>query len=263
MINEPGMPLPTLRLFDLQGRVALVTGAASGLGRAIAVGLAGAGATVVCTDRDAEGADRTAAEIGEGGGKACHARVDVTRPAEVSEVVTSVARDLGGLHILVNSAGITRLAAAEDMAPDDWKAVLDVNLTGTFTCCQAAGRVMLAQGDGSIVNLASIAGLVGLARTPAYCASKGGVANLTRALAVEWAKRGVRVNAIAPCMFETPLLLEAYEREQRVRDSVARIPMGHMGKPEELVGAAVFLASGASSMVTGHVLAVDGGWLAE
>lgn len=242
------------RLFSLDGRVAAVTGAGSGLGREIALACAGAGARVVALDLDPDAAAATASErdLIEAG------TADV-RDAE------SVERALPDrIDVLVNAAGVG--GWGETLAyPDElWRRVIDTNLTGTFVCCRAAGRRMVAAGRGSIVNLASTLGLVGFPGTVAYVASKGGVVQLTRALAVEWAALGVRVNAIAPSTFETPLVCRSRaERPEVYERLLAATPIGRFGKPHEIIGPALFLASDASSMVTGHVLAADGGYLAQ
>jgi NAD(P)-dependent dehydrogenase (short-subunit alcohol dehydrogenase family) len=219
-------------LFRLDGVVALVIGGAGGLGRSMARGLAEAGAAVAVADVDAGAAGEVAAAIGP-------------------------------IGVLVNSAGITRRGAAADFAPADWDRIIAVNLTGVFTACQVVGRRMLERSTGSIVNIASIAGHIGLPGTIAYTASKGGVVMLTRGLAVEWASRGVRVNAIAPSWFETSLGGLVHREPEYEARAMRRVPMGRMGQPDELVGTVVYLASEASRMVTGHVLAVDGGTLAS
>lgn len=249
--------------FSLAGSVAVVTGAASGLGAAIAVGLAAAGADVALADVDAARLEEVEQQVVAAGRRSLAAAVDVRDAEAVAALERRVARELGPADVLVNSAGVTCRGRAEEFADDDWERVLAVNLTGTFRCCRAFAAGMLARGSGSVVNVASIAGLVGLPNTVAYCASKGGVVALTRALAVEWGPRGVRVNAVAPGTFDTPLTRGILEREPGFRAEVeSRMPLGRIGLPEEVVGAVVFLAGPASSLVTGQVLAVDAGFLA-
>jgi gluconate 5-dehydrogenase len=201
--------------------------------------------------------------IGEGRARAF--AVDVTSRQDVERMVGEAVEAGGALPaVLVNSAGIGARGAAVDYEPELWERVLAVNLTGTFNCCQAVGRRMLEAGRGSIVNIASIGGLVGYAGSVGYQASKGGVVQLTRTLAVEWADRGVRVNAIAPCTFETPVVARQRAAEPDLYPGMlARIPLGRFGEPAEIVAPALFLASEASSMVTGHVLTVDGGYTAQ
>ena len=248
--------------FQLDGRVVLLTGGGGGLGGAMARGVGTAGATVAVADIDGDRAAAVAGEIQAAGGRSLAVRVDVTDAASVGRMVDEVTRELGPIDGLVNAAGITRRAPAAEFPVADWMRILAVNLTGTFLCCQAVGRGMLARRRGKIVNVTSIAGQIGLPGTVAYSASKGGVVMLTRALAVEWAPSDVQVNAIAPSWFRTSMgsLLDL-EPEYRDR-AMRRVPAGRMGRPEELVGATVFLLSEASTMVTGHVLAVDGGTLA-
>lgn len=248
-------------LFSLEGRVAVVTGAASGLGQAIAVGLVAAGARVGCLDRDDAPNRDTAASMGDG---AVAYAVDVTDREAVETAVDGVCAELGSLDVAVNCAGIGGRSPAVDYPDELWDRVLAVNLTGTFNVCRAVGRHMLAAGSGSIVNIASIGGMVGYPGSIGYQASKGGVVQMTRTLAMEWAEHGIRVNAVAPSQFETAIVLAQWEQEPDMRATFeAKTPLGRIGTPDEIVGPVVFLASDAAAMVTGHILAVDGGYLAQ
>ena len=247
----------------LDGKTAWVTGAGKGLGRAIAVALSQAGAMVAVTARTASDLEQLAAERAEHGGKMLVLPGSVADSGAVRTMVDQVTAWTGRLDVVVNCAGISpHFTRSTNVSDDEWKQVLDVNLQGTFYCCREAGKVMLAQGSGSIVNVSSIHARAGFERIAAYAASKGGVEALTKALAVEWAARGVRVNALSPGYFKTDLsagLLASRWGEQIVRST----PMGRVGSTEELGGAAVFLASDASRFITGTTLTVDGGWTAQ
>jgi NAD(P)-dependent dehydrogenase (short-subunit alcohol dehydrogenase family) len=239
--------------------VAVVTGAGSGLGRATAHRFGDEGAAVAAVDLDVDAAEKTAAEIGERGGSARAYRVDVTDPAAVKSTVDAVAADLGRPQVLVNSAGIGGFAHTVDETYERWSAILGVNLTGTFLMCQAALPHML-EGGGAIVNVASNAGLMGQPYSAAYCASKGGVVNLTRALAVEYVKRGVRVNAVAPGGMNTPMIAGFTMPEGVNLKEFARVtsPLGY-AEPEEVAGVIAYIASDDSRYMTGSIVSFDGG----
>ncbi len=257
------------KLFDLSGKVALVTGGASGFGEVIAVGFAQFGCDVAVADINYENAKDVCRQIEALGRKAVAIKVDVRDPGQVNEMVNTAVASLGTIHILINSAGIPQHDPAEKTPLETWNRVIDINLRGTFLASQAAGRIMLERGAGAIVNFSSIGGVVGLGRgTNAFSASKGGVNALTKELALEWGKRGIRVNAIAPCQFRTPALLEVmadpqFDPNKLTETWIANIPLGRIGEPHEMLGPALFLASEASSMVNGVVLPVDGGYLAR
>jgi NAD(P)-dependent dehydrogenase (short-subunit alcohol dehydrogenase family) len=253
----------SLDRFRLDGQTAVVVGGAGGLGSAMARGLAEAGAAVAVADASAGQAKRVADEIAKAGGRALAVAVDVADAASVERMAAEVEERLGPIDALINSAGITHLCAAADFPEAEWHRVIAVNLTGVFHGCQIVGRRMLSRRRGRIVNIASIAGQIGLTGTVAYAASKGGVVMLTRALAVEWAPHNVRVNAIAPSWFESNIGDLIHREPGYAERAMRRVPVGRMGTPDELVGAALYLASDASTMVTGHVLAVDGGTLAS
>lgn len=248
-------------MFDLSGKTAIVTGANTGIGQGIATALAQAGADVALVGRSS--ADETAEKIRALGRKAALIRADLSTIEPVQEVVDRTLSELGGLDILVNNAGIIRRADAVEFTEEDWDAVVDTNLKSVFFLCQAAGRHMIGQGGGKIINIASMLSFQGGIRVPSYTASKSGVAGLTKLLANEWAGKGINVNAIAPGYIATNNTAALQADEGRNRQILERIPSGRWGDPSDLGGAAVFLASSASDYVQGHVLAVDGGWLAR
>jgi 2-deoxy-D-gluconate 3-dehydrogenase len=247
--------------FDLTGRIAVVTGANTGIGQGIAVALAQAGADIGLVGRSA--AEETEAKVRAAGRRAVQIRADLSTIAPVQDVVDRTLAELGGLDILVNNAGIIRRADAVDFSEEDWDAVVDTNLKSVFFLCQAAGRHMIAQGRGKVINIASMLSFQGGIRVPSYTASKSGLAGLTKLLANEWAAKGVNVNAIAPGYIATNNTVALQADESRNRQILERIPAGRWGDPADLGGAAVFLASDASNYVNGHILAVDGGWLAR
>lgn len=251
-------------LFDLSGRMAAVTGANTGIGQAIAVALAEAGADVALIGRTP--AEDTAAAIRAAGRRALLVPADLSQAGIAGGVVGAVLAGLGGLDILVNNAGIIRRADSVDFTEADWDAVMDTNLKSLFFLCQAAGRHMLARDDaprGKIINIASLLSFQGGIRVPSYTAAKHGVAGLTKILANEWAGRGINVNAIAPGYIATNNT-EALRADPARNDAIlARIPQGRWGRPQDIAGAAVFLASPASDYIDGHVLTVDGGWMAR
>lgn len=248
-------------MFDLSGKVAVVTGANTGIGQAIALALAGAGADIACVGRTA--AEDTVAQARALGRNAEVIAADLSTIEPVQRVVDETVARLGGLHILVNNAGIIRRADAVDFTEADWDAVIDTNLKSVFFLCQAAGRHMITQGAGKIINIASMLTFQGGIRVPSYTASKSGVGGLTKLLANEWAAKGVQVNAIAPGYIATNNTAALQADPVRNTAIVDRIPAGRWGDPADLGGAAVFLASPASNYVSGHILAVDGGWLAR
>jgi 2-deoxy-D-gluconate 3-dehydrogenase len=248
--------------FRLEGKTALVTGAASGLGAAIAVALAEAGAAVACHG-NRRPAEATAEKIRAMGKQAQSFSSDLSAADGADKLFTAVAAAMGAPGILVNNAGMIHRNAAESFEADAWNTVLQVNLTSVFRLSQLAGGEMLKQGSGKIINIASLLSFQGGIRVPAYAASKGGVAQLTKALANEWAARGIQVNAIAPGYFRTENTSALQQDETRNRQILERIPAQRWGDPEDLAGAAVFLASSASDYVNGEVLVVDGGWMAR
>jgi 2-dehydro-3-deoxy-D-gluconate 5-dehydrogenase len=248
--------------FRLDGKTALVTGAASGLGAAIAIALAEAGATVACHG-NRRPADATAGHIRQLGHQAHSFAANLSHPEGSDGLFADVTAAIGAPHILVNNAGTIHRAAAEDHSIDAWMQVLQVNLTSAFRLCQLAGREMLARQSGKIINIASMMSFQGGIRIAAYVASKGGIAQMTKALANEWAGRNVQVNAIAPGYFRTENTAALQQDGTRNRQILERIPAGRWGEPADLAGAAVFLASPASDYVTGTILPVDGGWLSR
>jgi 2-deoxy-D-gluconate 3-dehydrogenase len=250
----------TTELFRLEGTVALVTGAASGIGAAIALELARAGADVACHG-NRRAPDETCERVRELGRRATGLRGDLGDRKTPAALVAATAEALGRIDVLVNNAGTIRRAPAVEYSEEDWDTVIAVNLSGVFGLCQAAGKRMLEQGRGKIINIASLLSFQGGITVPAYAASKGAVAQLTKALANEWASRGVNVNAIAPGYVRTENTAALQKDPTRSRQILERIPAGRWAEPADIAGAAVFLASRASDYVHGHVLVVDGGWL--
>ena len=248
--------------FRLEGRVALVTGSARGLGAAMAAALAQAGADVAVADRADPG--ETAREIAStSGARVLDLVADLADRQASDKLVADVIDGLGRLDILVNNAGIIWRMPAADVADEDWDRVIEINQTAVFRLCRAAGRHMLARGSGKIINIASLLSFQGGMTVPSYAAAKGAVAQITKALANEWAGKGINVNAIAPGYMRTENTRPLTEDPVRSRQILERIPAGRWGEPRDLAGAVVFLASAASDYVNGHVLVVDGGWMAR
>ena len=250
-------------LFSLSGRTALVTGASRGIGRAIAVALAEAGADVVCASTRRSGTDETAAAVRDSGRRAWQVSADLSDPEGPGVLADAAFEAAGEVHVLVNNAGTIRRHPALEFPLDDWQAVVQTNLTAVFQLAQRVGAPMVARGSGKVVNVASLLSFQGGVTVPAYTASKHGVAGLTKALANEWAAHGVTVNAIAPGYIRTDNTQALQDNETRNRQILERIPAGRWGEASDLGGAAVFLASRASDYVTGTVVTVDGGWMAR
>ncbi len=253
-----------LDLFRLDGDAALITGAGAGIGRATALAFAEAGAIVAVTDIDGGSAEAVAAEIVAAGGRGRAWTLDVADEGQIVRVVGEAAAAFGRLDVLVNNAGAAKRVPTVELVTDDWRRVMDINITAAFVASREAAKAMLAGAGGRIVNVASIMGQSGGGLYPnaAYHASKGAMVNLTRALAAEWAKEGIRVNAIAPTFLKTKLTEKLREDAAMVAAIEQRTPMGRFAEPEEIAPGILYLASRASSMVTGHTLAIDGGWLA-
>ena len=255
------MDLPSMRLDE---KVAVVTGTGSGIGRALAIGLAHAGADVVGTELPGKLADAeaTVAEVEAEGRRGLALPLEVRDLASIDAMVRAAVAEMGRIDILVNNAGINIPRPALEFTEEEWDAVLDINLKGVFFCSQRVAREMVEGGGGKIVNIASQNGVVGYYKRAAYCSSKAGVVNLTRVLAIEWAEHGIRVNAVGPTFILTPLTQSTFDDPVLREDLLRRIPLGRVGQPEDVVGAVVFLASPAADLVTGHTLLVDGGWTA-
>jgi NAD(P)-dependent dehydrogenase (short-subunit alcohol dehydrogenase family) len=248
---------------DLAGRVAVVVGGTSGIGRALALGLAEAGADVVATGRRVERLGEVAAEIEARGRRTLRVPCDVGRRASLEALREATLDAFGKIDVLVNCAGKTKRTPTLDVSEDEWNDILDTNLTGTLRACQVFAPPMLARGYGRVVNIGSLSTFVALFEVAAYAASKAAVASLTKSLAIEWGARGVCVNAIAPGVFRTELTSRLLDGTERGREYLMRTPLGRFGELDELVGAAVFLASESASFVNGEILVVDGGFLAS
>ena len=255
------MVLPSMRL---DGKVALVTGAGSGIGKAVALAVAEAGADCVPTELPARMAhlEPVCDTIRSLGRKACPLPLRLPDMESIEALVANAIQSMGRVDLLVNNAGVNIPRDALDLSEDEWDRVLDVNLKGLFFLSQRVAREMKKTGGGRIVNMASQNGLVGYYKRAAYCSSKAGVVNLTRVLAVEWAKHNITVNAVAPTFVLTPLTQSTFDDPVLREDLLSRIPLGRVGRPEDVVGAVVFLASPAADLITGHTLVVDGGWTA-
>jgi NAD(P)-dependent dehydrogenase (short-subunit alcohol dehydrogenase family) len=253
----------TAQLLSLEGKTAVITGGTSGIGRSLSLGLADAGADVVATARRQKEVEETAAEVEARGRKTVRLTSDVSSRATLETLLAAVLDRFGKVDILVNCAGRIKRSPTLTFSEEEWTSILDTNLTGTLRACQVFGQHMLDRGYGRIINIASLNSFVALSEVAAYAASKAGVASLTRSLAVEWSKKGVTVNAIAPGVFRTELNADLLDNTPRGQELLMRTPMGRFGRTEELIGAAVYLASDGASFVTGQTLVVDGGFLAS
>jgi NAD(P)-dependent dehydrogenase (short-subunit alcohol dehydrogenase family) len=248
---------------SLEGKVAVVTGSGRGLGRAIAIALADAGADLVVTARTQEEIEETAREIGRFGGRAVAIQADVTDPGQTEGLVRETLNHFGRIDILVNNAGVALVRKLQEMTLEEWRKTIDTNLASLFLCCKAVAPVMMARQQGKIINITSIDGAAGKASLVAYCAAKGGVIQFTRALAVEWAKYNIQVNAIGPGAFYTKPMAVVLDDEKLGPIRRKKIPMGREGRPEELGPLVVYLASSASDFMTGETIFIDGGELAK
>ena len=263
-MSQPPRTSGILPRFDVTGRVALVTGAARGIGSACAIALAEAGADVVLGLRDAGTGSDVAAAIQATGRRVLAVQMDVTRLPEITRAVAEAQRHFGRIDILVNNAGIGPPNAAERVTEDDFDQTVAVNLKGTFFVSQEVGRLMIARGEGGrIVNLGSQAGAVALPTESVYCMTKAAISHLTRCLAVEWAPHGINVNAVAPTFIRTPGTVKWLADDAFRQDLLSRIPLGRVGEPSDVAGAVVFLASPAAALITGATLLIDGGWTAR
>ncbi len=255
------MEIPSI---DVNGKVAIVTGTGSGIGQAIGIGLARYGADVVVTELPSlvESAEATAEEIRALGRRAFVCPLDVMQKASIDQMVSKTLAEFGRVDILVNNAGVNIAKEAFEITEEDWDKVLDTDLKGMFFCSQAVAREMTKLGGGCIVNVASVSGLVAYYKRAPYCSAKGGAVNLTRELAIEWAQHNIRVNAIAPVWVLTPLTQKFFDEAGFYDEVMYRLPLKRLAKPEDMIGAVVFLASPAAAMVTGHTMVIDGGWTA-
>lgn len=250
-------------LFDLSGKTAVILGGTSGIGKALSLGLAEAGADVVAAARRQQNVDETAALIEQRGRKTLRQAADISDRGSLEALLAATLTSFGKVDILINCAGIIKRTPTLTQSEAEWQGILDTNLTGTLRACQIFGSSMLEKGYGRIVNIASLNSFVALKEVAAYAASKAGVVSLTRSLAVEWSRHGVNVNAIAPGVFRTALNAELLDSTPRGQELLMRTPIGRFGKTEEVVGAAIFLSSDACSYITGETIVVDGGFLAS
>lgn len=247
----------------LENKVALVTGSTKGIGNGIALGMARAGANIVVVSRNQEDCERVAEETRKMGVKALPIAADLTKLEDIHSLVERTLAFFNRIDILVNNAGTAITKKAEELTESDWDRVLNLNLKGVFFCAQAVGRQMIQQNRGKIINIASMLGLVGDRQVLPYCAAKGGVVQITRALALEWARYNIQVNALCPGYVITPLNEEELKKEQIYNHIIRKIPQRRLGEVKDMVGAAIFLASETSNYMTGQTLTVDGGWTAE
>ena len=248
------------KMFDINKKIAIVTGASRGLGKSMAISLAKAGADVVATD--VLDTSETVKEVEKLGRKAIGIKVDVSKKQDVEKMVQQTIKKFGKIDILVNNAGILRMGNAEEMKQEDWDKVIQINLTGQFLCAQTVGKQMIKQKSGKIINIASIAGLGAYAQAIPYSASKAGIILMTKSLAVEWGKHNIQVNAICPGVFATDMTDDFLKNKQFMDMIKAKVPLGRHANPDELMGTIIYLASTASDYVTGHALVIDGGWTA-
>ena len=249
--------------FSLTNKIALVTGASRGIGRYLAAGLAHYGADLIITGRTVSQLEEAAQEIRQLGRRCLVVPMDITQKADIEKGVDQAFRHFGRIDILVNNAGINIPKPALEVTEEDWRRVMDSNLTGLFFCCQAVGRIMVNQKSGKIINISSQTGTVAIQWRAAYCSSKAGVNLLTKVLALEWGPHNINVNAVAPTFIETPMTRPMLENQAFREMVLSKILLGRVGQPKDVLGAVIYLASAASDLVTGHVLLVDGGWTAH